>query len=355
MASSSGRNPKELKDMVQASRQDVDDMLESLDKLRALSKDDKTESAMLRSRIDEQSQLICILKQRSDEYVQKAQTLDRVNKELENFRDNAQQIIDNEIKKFNLLDQRFHELASNHEEMIRFKDEYKRQNEQLRIENARLREENKRLFSGAIKERDEKIQSMERNMNSLRQQCEEYEKTLSKMKEEVASTRKSLQRELRDKEMQSQNEISLLQRKCKETEEHLRGATSKLKLHKESIQNADTARQLALEKITKERDELLELAMQRGKLIQEKQKDIKSAQDKLMSAERAVRSMEDKFERESAAVDANLQVQKLRREKDEAVYKERELILEFEAYKRHTNDLLKKEKELNQRLRHLMS
>ena len=37
-------------------------MKANLEKLRSLSEDDKTEAAMLRSRIDEQSQLIMILK-----------------------------------------------------------------------------------------------------------------------------------------------------------------------------------------------------------------------------------------------------------------------------------------------------
>ncbi|XP_077978620.1 coiled-coil domain-containing protein 89-like isoform X2 [Glandiceps talaboti] len=330
-------------------------MLDNLDKLRSLSKDDKTENAMLRSRIDEQSQLICILKQRSDEYVQKALTLDRVNKELEHFRDNAQHIIDNEIKKFNLLDKRFYELADNHEEMIRFKDEYKRQNEELRKQNAKLKDDNEKLFSGAIMERDEKINSMEKHIRSFQQQCHDYDKTLSQMKNEIINTRQGLERELREKERHYQNEIALLQKKVKETEEHLRGATAKLQYHKESIQNADAARQMAIEKLTKERDEMLELSMQRGKLIQDKQKEIKSAQDKLVSAERSVKAMQDKFERESAAVNANLQVQKLKREKDESKYKERELLMEFDAYKRHTNDLLKKERDLNARLRQLMS
>ena len=43
--------------------QDMGDIQENLRKLRALSEDDKSEAAMLRSRIDEQSQLIMILKQ----------------------------------------------------------------------------------------------------------------------------------------------------------------------------------------------------------------------------------------------------------------------------------------------------
>lgn len=58
----------------------------NLTKLRALTQDDKTENALLRSRIDEQSQLIMILKQRTDEAVNQAKTLERMNDELRAFR-----------------------------------------------------------------------------------------------------------------------------------------------------------------------------------------------------------------------------------------------------------------------------
>ncbi len=61
-------------------------MQSNLAKLRSLSEDDKTENAMLRSRIDQQSELIMILKQRTDEAVTKAHTLERINDELKAFR-----------------------------------------------------------------------------------------------------------------------------------------------------------------------------------------------------------------------------------------------------------------------------
>ena len=52
-----------LHDLVLLFWKDMGDIQENLRKLRALSEDDKSEAAMLRSRIDEQSQLIMILKQ----------------------------------------------------------------------------------------------------------------------------------------------------------------------------------------------------------------------------------------------------------------------------------------------------
>lgn len=144
--------------------------LSSLSKLRGLTKDDKTENAMLRSRIDEQSQLIMILKNRADEAVTRIQTLEKINKELTDFRENAKEDLNHEIRKFNLLDARFNDLASNHEEMIKFKDEYKRVNAELRRENDKLKEENTRLFSKALLEKEEMIQSLEGKLVTAKEQ-----------------------------------------------------------------------------------------------------------------------------------------------------------------------------------------
>lgn len=116
---------------------------------------------MLRSRIDEQSQLIMILKNRADEAIVRTQTLEKINSELVEFRENATEKLNHEIRKFNLLDKRFSELADNHEEMIKFKDEYKRVNTELRAENERLRDENRKLFSKALLEKDEMIKNLE--------------------------------------------------------------------------------------------------------------------------------------------------------------------------------------------------
>ena len=145
-------------------------MEDTLSKLRALSEDDKTEAAMLRSRIDEQSQLIMILKKRADESLIRAQTLEKVNKELTDFRDNANEQLQHEIRKFNILDQRFNDLASNHEEMIKYKDEYKRVNKDLRAENAKLREDNAKLFSQAILDRDQQIEELGQKCTTLKSQ-----------------------------------------------------------------------------------------------------------------------------------------------------------------------------------------
>jgi len=85
---------------------------------RGLSDDERSENALLRSRIDEQSHLIMILKQRSDEAMQTADSLNKRNTLLE---DESEQISNNltvQMRRYDVLESRFNDLASNHRQMI---------------------------------------------------------------------------------------------------------------------------------------------------------------------------------------------------------------------------------------------
>ena len=79
----------------------------------------------LRSRIDQQSELICILKQRADELLRKTMALESERSELKKSRQDTLELLQNESRKFSVLEKRFTVLNSNHEEMIVLKDEYK--------------------------------------------------------------------------------------------------------------------------------------------------------------------------------------------------------------------------------------
>ena len=141
-------------------------MQANMAKLKKLSDDDKSENAMLRSRINEQSQLIMILKQRADEASITTQTLERINLELEDFRDKAKDDLHAQLRKNNMVEARFNDLAKNHTEMINIKDDYKRRNVELMNENAKLRADNSNLFSAAITERDQTIEELNTKLKS---------------------------------------------------------------------------------------------------------------------------------------------------------------------------------------------
>ncbi|XP_063421516.1 coiled-coil domain-containing protein 89-like isoform X2 [Mytilus trossulus] len=350
---SNTRNPKEIREMVSDSNKDMSDMQRNLSKLKSLSEDDKTETAMLRSRIDEQSQLIMILKQRADDVSRKSQTLDKINKEMMDFRENAQEMLDGEIRKYNILNARFDDLASNHQELIKIKDEYKRSNQELRIENSRLREENERIFSGAVLEKDKQIAEMERKLSSFKEQYNMLEQKHRQLQQDMKGKEDGLRNEIKTVNENYRTEVKMLQSKLQDSEERLKGANYKLQNQIEGRKSLDVESQHRIQQLTKEKDELLDLAMQRGKIVQREQTENKKLQKRIEDMEKAVQTMEEKFEREATAVNANLQVRRLREEASDAGHKYTEVVKEFEAYRKHSQTLLQREKDLNERLRHL--
>lgn len=149
----------------------MDSMQKSLEKLRSLSVDDATETGMLRSRIDEQSSLICMLKQRADEVLLRCQALQQINTKLEGRLTDCQKELDSERKKAELLERRFMDLAANNQAIIAFMDEHKNQNAQLKLENKQLQSENDTLFSQKLQDKEVFVQKL---MQDIKQLTEKY-------------------------------------------------------------------------------------------------------------------------------------------------------------------------------------
>ncbi|XP_043104101.1 coiled-coil domain-containing protein 89 [Puntigrus tetrazona] len=346
--------PIDLKTMIRDTKQDMDDVHQALEKLRSLSQEERTEADVLRSRIDEQSTLICVLKQRADEMLLRCQALEKINAELENLRADVKLELENERKKSELLEQRFMHLASNHRELINFKNEFKSQNAKLEKENERLRKENEALFSQEVHEKEKIILKLTQELKELAEQhkileTEYQEKTTGfqiKLKELISLHQikeASLKNELSDAQKQLKNAVEM----CAELDLKLRQTQEK-----ESMRETDT--QERLEKLMKEKDELIDLSMQRGKIILDKQAEIQELERKRQEAENGRLDAENRFEKEAAAVNSELRVKELQDALERAEDTCNELKKEFEAFKKHSCELLGKEKELNCKLRHMI-
>ena len=112
--------------------------MEHVQKLTRIESEEKTEEALLRSRIDQQSELICILKRRADEYLEKCLQNE---KDLENLRkdhDKSVSLCDEEQKKNISLQFRFNELNDGHQKLLKITDELKTKNGDITKECASL-------------------------------------------------------------------------------------------------------------------------------------------------------------------------------------------------------------------------
>ncbi|XP_038576399.1 coiled-coil domain-containing protein 89 isoform X1 [Micropterus salmoides] len=336
----------------------LDSMQKALEKLRSLSPKD---TGMLRSRIDEQSSLICILKHRADELLLRCDALQKINTELEDRVTDYQKKLDSERKKAELLEKRFMDLAANNQGIIAFMDEHKKQNAQLKLENKQLQSENETLFSQKLQDKEVFVQKL---MEEIKQLTEKY--TIKEneyrilhlcLREKLAGCQSKLQEQATRHQAK---EASLLDQLHDAQQQH-RDAVEmckdlKLKLQKAEEQHAlkEINMRGSITSLTKEKDKLLHLSMKRGKVIQEKQEEIQQLEIKWKEEKKARAKAEDRFEQEAEAVNADVKVKSLQSALDESTSNYGKFKKDFEAFKEHSTNLLMQERELNKKLRHLM-
>ncbi|KAK0145074.1 Coiled-coil domain-containing protein 89 [Merluccius polli] len=324
------------------------------------------------SRVEQQSGLICVLKHRADEALLRCRSLQQLNAELEGRAADAQKDARLERRKAALLETRFDELAANHQAMIVFKDEYKSRNSQLSEENTLLRTENEALFSQKLRDNETLVRQLQREIRLNEEKHEAAGKDF-KLREHAFPTTLGLlntsfrvekeaelqSKLLKLKSLQQSQEAALLQR-LGDTQRSLNAAEDESKDLKQQLRQAAEGRVLKetemkqmIKKLSGERDHFMNLSIERGKVIQEKQEKIQQLKMTLEEVEKVKARAENRFKKEAEAVNVNVKVLNLQCALGEAVKKNEKAAEDFEAYKEHSTNLLAREKELNAKLRHM--
>lgn len=333
--------------------QELDGLREALANLRELSEEEKGEKGLLCSRIQEQSQLICILKRRSDDALERCQILELLNTELEEKWMLEAEKLKAKSEHAQKLEKRFMTLASNHELMIRFKDEHKRQNVKLREENEKLRLENNNLFSQALKDQEVQVLQLTTRSEALAKELE----TLKQRCAQDACQARAREKELLERQSQEAcahtKETEQLHSRLRSLQQQHQQAMEQMAKAEQAYSTLSQELQARLQAVTREKQELLQLSMERGKVLQNKQAEIRQLEEKLEMADAARKQALERFEQEAVAVNSNLRVRELQRRIDGIQKDYDDLRLQSEAFRKHSLDLLSKERQLNAKLRHL--
>ena len=150
----------------------------NLEKLKTLPKDELSENAMLRGRIDQQSELICILKKQADSSLTKYLKLEENVKELQKCNEEEECNFNDEIRKYHVLEKRFDVLFYNHEEIIKIKDDYKSENDKLRKQNNEVMHRKAKDECSLVQEKDFVIGDLKEKLTMLEQKFEEINEQL---------------------------------------------------------------------------------------------------------------------------------------------------------------------------------
>uniref|UniRef100_A0A663LP91 Coiled-coil domain containing 89 n=1 Tax=Athene cunicularia TaxID=194338 RepID=A0A663LP91_ATHCN len=277
----------------------------------------RSEKALLHSHLEQQHHLICILEKKADDAHKRCRSLEQLNVELEKLR--AEDAV-----KMKTLTQRIYHLEG------RFMDlnEHKKQHMQLWEKNKCLRQENEALFSQTVREKEAEVlqltaqaRKLSQQLDSLQEKCA-YESRRAQEREKELLEAQSLQASAYAWEVNSlKKELQHLQEKHQQTAAQVEGA--------ESQQRAQGT-------------------------LQDKQQKIEQLGRKLEIAENARQRAGKCLVNEVAAADNDLKVQELQRQLESSKQACSELSLQFDAYRKHSMDLLTKEKALNAKLRHFI-
>ncbi|KAM6417403.1 coiled-coil domain-containing protein 89 [Pluvialis apricaria] len=333
---------------------DMEDLPKGLEELHESPKEN-SEKALLHSRLEQQHHLICILKKKADDARKRCRDLEQLNMELEKLRTEDAVKMKTQSQRIQQLEERFTDLANNHEKMIQFKNEHRKRHVQLLEENKRLQQENEVLFSQTVREKEAEVLQLTAQARKFSQQLDSLQKKCA------SESRRAQEREKELLEAQSQQasayawEVDSLKNQLQRLQEKHQQTVAQLQ-HAESQQRAQGSElQAKLERANEEKERLLNLAMERGKALQDKQWESEQLGKKLETVQKAGQRAGKHLVKEAAAVDNDLKVQELQRQLESSKQAYNELSLQFDAYRKHSMDLLTKEKALNVKLRHLIA
>lgn len=334
-------------------RKVIEDLTKGLKELCRSPEDEKSEKALLQSHL-EQHHLIYMLKKKVEDAYKQCKGLEQQNVELEKLRREDAVKMKAQTQQIQRLEWRFKDLAANHEKMIQLKDEHREQNMLLQEENKRLRQENQVLFGQAMKKKEAEVlqlaaqaRKLSEQLDILQEKCA-YETCRAQEWEEELLEAKSQQASAYAWEVDSlKHQLQRLQEQHQQTLAKVEHAESQQRAH-------DTELRARLQRANEEKKQLLNLATERGKALQDKQQEIQQLWKKLETAEKAKRKAGKRVVKEAAAAASELKVQELQRELESSKQAYDELALQFNAYRKHSEDLLTKEKALNVKLRHFV-
>ncbi|XP_065053578.1 coiled-coil domain-containing protein 89-like [Rhopilema esculentum] len=328
--------------MEQNTRREYSDVTENLRRLRGLSEDDVSEEGLLRSRIEQQSELICILKQRADEYLKKYMEIEKRTENVRNEIAESLSRYEAEKKDHEILKNRFNTLDHNHVEMIKLKDEYKNENAKLRKENMKLKQDNENMFSETIREKDRILEELSVDVIRFKKSLEEADEKERDLKAQLD-------------QMKEQNEKQLIEIKTTQDDEKSNSKETFRRLEEKysAAQKQLTSLQRQLDESDQQKTGLQDLLEAQQLVIKENEIKFNELQRLLEAENEKVRHLDQRLKKESESLSTNQTIRRLKVEINEAKQSNIQLHKEFDAYKKHTSNLLNRERDLNVKLRRL--
>ena len=312
------------------------------------------EETRLKLRVEQQLDVICSLKCEVNGREKENKTMRTEMEDIEASSSQLQLRLAQELRAKEMLSDRFDTLASNHKEMIGLMKEYKKECVQLKQslsskegESSEIREEMLKYLTDELHKKECEIQQLQGRISSL-------EETNASLSEETIELKKSVQT-ITSRESQLVSEMYMVRQdsaaRVSLFEEKFEGVNTLLDQNRRD--NADLRDKIELMEVEKSGIELnsLKLAeeLTSSKIEVERMKvEVRESNERREASER-------RFKTEADKVSKDIQTAELRRELEETKQEFSSLESRHQSYKQYTSELLEQEKEINRKLRDVLS
>lgn len=298
-----------------------------------------TQSDILRSRIDEQSNLICVLKNRNDQLLAKINASDTQNEILITQQSTLKTQIFDENKRFNQLEDHFNTLAKNHQEMINIKDEYKFGNEKLNGDNKGLVLENLRLKKELNSKDNEKITKLTLEITSLQNSL--------KLEADLLNHQRGINIEGITKLMEADEKIQKQIILIKNDSKTIKNLDEKIFKMEEKFKTESDIQNKMIKELKNEQEKLVSSNFKRGELLGKLERENDQCKCKVEELTEKIKLLEQKWKDECDKIDTDCKVKSLMQELSECHAE----IGELEMHKSRLRAELTNQKQLCERLR----
>ena len=298
-----------------------------------------TQTDILRSRIEEQSNLITILKNRNDQLLAKINASDLQNETLINQQTTLKTQLLNENKRFSKLENHFNTLAKNHQEMIDIKDEYKNANEKLIASNKTITLENLKLKNELQKKDNKKVMELTLEINNLQ--------TSLKIESDLLEQQRNLNMQKSSDLMRKDEQVRDLKDRIKIIEKNNQVFQDNIKQTEVDCKNQIARKNKIIKELENEQKRLVDSNFKRGELLNKLEQENKDFKIKIEELLENVRLLERKWKDECDKIDVNYKVRSLMSQLEECKLE----ITEIEMHKSRLRSELNNQKQLNDRLR----
>jgi len=240
--------------------------------------------AKMQSRIDEQSELICILKKRADQLLAESKSNERRLKNAEKTNADLVVQLKNEKQRVLMVEERFSELADNHGELIKFKDMHKSSATRLREENDILRSQNESMMTPALMEKEKLIEEWKLKNQQLLEKIEQLQLENQRLQVDVKL--------LKESETEKSSKIVQLSKEL----EHVTIENDEIRSRKEKeIDDLEKKWNRDYSKVKNEKDELFMTSLDRGKRLQAKEDEISRLQSEICDLNLKIRAIDSEW------------------------------------------------------------